>query len=449
MERLWRWLIGGCIWAGSMGSFGALYTVGPGGTHATLQTAIEAVQATAADDEIRLRGIDLSGGVNLVLSATSGSLTISGGWNADFTLASGSGLDPVNATVINANEERTNLRVLASAGVLEIRRLRLIFGRGAGGDNGGNLSAQLTGSAQLRLDDVHFLQGLATNVGAGGYISAAGTSRFEARNCSIQGNRINAASGSHFGTGLAINAADSANIVLARLSIFANEGLGGVAGFGSGLDLLARNDAVIDVVDSLIASNRSTSTDSASALSVLALNGALINLARIRIQANDAIAADRRQVLLDRRDLSVIFMNDSLISDSNSAALFAIAYPGAGGLVLNNLTMARNASPGQLLDLGSMLTLNNSIVHANGTATLSAMGTNNLGSNLGFSAPIFEDLSTYRLAVGSPGIDQGSAAVPGGLGTFDIDLNPRVLGLAVDIGATEFVPNVLFQSSFE
>jgi hypothetical protein len=383
------------------------------------------------------------------MSPSNGSLVISGGWNADYSLALGSASDPLGATEINANLLRSGLRVQASAGVLELRRLRFFRGRGVGPDNGGNLSAEIAGSAHLRLHDVHFLEGSATHVGAGALIALRGAARLEANDCTFQQNQISAAN-AYFGVGLAINAGNNATASLTRMAVLGGEGVGGVEGYGSGIDVLAGNEVVLTIADSVLSSNTSSASSGASVVSVLALNSAVVSLERVRVQLNNASASASHQVLLDRRDQSTIHLSNSVISDSSMAALAAVAQAGVGGIVLNNLTLTRNAAPGLLLDLGgSLLTLNNSIVHNNGMSLLKAVGVNNLGANVGLPAPSFAGPSDYRLAAGSPGIDQGTVAVPMGLGAFDVDRKPRVVGLQVDIGASEFVSDVILRSGFE
>ena len=59
--------------------------------------------------------------------------------------------------------------------------------------------------------------------------------------------------------------------------------------------------------------------------------------------------------------------------------------------------------------------------------------------------PVFADATSFHQGVGSPTIDKGGS--DSGVGTFDLDGNPRKIGAAVDIGADEFdptPPNVVF-----
>ena len=64
----------------------AILTVGPGGTHATVQAAIDDAQATPDDDELRLRATTFFEHLELFESDTGGRLEISGGWDAAFAV---------------------------------------------------------------------------------------------------------------------------------------------------------------------------------------------------------------------------------------------------------------------------------------------------------------------------------------------------------------------------
>jgi hypothetical protein len=52
--------------------------------------------------------------------------------------------------------------------------------------------------------------------------------------------------------------------------------------------------------------------------------------------------------------------------------------------------------------------------------------------------PVFADTTLFHQAIGSPTIDKGGS--DSGVGTLDLDGNPRRIGAAVDIGADEFDP---------
>lgn len=64
-------------------AFGAVFTVGPGGSHATVQAALNTAVQTAGDDEVRIAvGTYPEALAALVLADER--LDVSGGWNATF-----------------------------------------------------------------------------------------------------------------------------------------------------------------------------------------------------------------------------------------------------------------------------------------------------------------------------------------------------------------------------
>lgn len=450
--QVWLWLVT-CVVLGQVGGVrAAVLTVGPGGTHPSFQAAVNAASANPEADEIRLLGEVLVGQANIVVNASSGSLAVSGGWNASFTARVADGLSPF-ATVINANEAGTGLRIVADAGLVELSGFRVTYGVGSDPSTGGNLTADIGGTAQLHLTDVHFRQGAASHVGAGAFITLAGAATAQLRDCSFANNRINAVSGSYFGAGLALSAFDSTVADLARVSIFANEGIGATQGNGTGLRILARNSSLVIVTDSDIGHNSSTSSSSSAAISIQSQESSLVDLQRMRIAFNSATAPPSSQVFIDERDAALVYLTDSLVNDSTMLALRAstsgTASP-SGSVRFNNLTITRNSAPGGFAAGGdNPITLYNSIVHDNGSGFLPAVGSNNLGSNLGLAAPTFVGPSDYHLAAGSAGIDAGNSLVPGGLGVRDADGNPRVHGAEVDIGAYEYRSDEILHTGFE
>lgn len=72
------------------------------------------------------------------------------------------------------------------------------------------------------------------------------------------------------------------------------------------------------------------------------------------------------------------------------------------------------------------------------------------GSNLLGIDPLFVSPAMWdcRLRTGSPALNEGDNSPPGGLGQTDLDGNPRVFDIVVDIGAYEWVA-ALFEDGFE
>lgn len=427
----------------------AIYTVGPSGSFGTLQAAVDAAAATADDDQLRLEAVVLFGAASINVDNATGSLIVSGGWNSSFTELIASG-NAFNSTFLNASGSDTTLRVSVSSGILELSGFRVSFGSGASG-TGGNIEAKVNGG-ELRLFDMHFRNGSAVHVGAGGQFTAYESGTIRGTLCSFANNNLTPTAATRAGAGARLNAADSGLIVFSETDIFANEAGAGAPVSGVGLDVDARGDSRVILSDVLIVSN-STAASSGSAFNVTARGNALVNGERLTLSGNSgAVGATAiRQVQVATFDSAQVYLTDSLISDSAMTGIGAMATAG-NGIHFNNLTVTRNTGAGVAFfaQPGASITLHNSIVHGNGSSepATTASG-NNVGANLGLPAPTFVTTGNYRLAPGSRGIDEGTAAVPGGLGLLDLDRQERISGASVDIGAYEQVSDTQFANGFE
>lgn len=97
----------------------AVFTVGAGGTHSSVQAALDAAIAAPGEDEVRIASgtwLERVGVAQTVADRT----TVSGGWTAGFTIRVA---DPT-LTVIDAQDAGSAFRVSASAGYVEVSNLR-------------------------------------------------------------------------------------------------------------------------------------------------------------------------------------------------------------------------------------------------------------------------------------------------------------------------------------
>jgi hypothetical protein len=108
-----------------------------------------------------------------------------------------------------------------------------------------------------------------------------------------------------------------------------------------------------------------------------------------------------------------------------------------GAIALSNLTVTHNGGTG--IDVAGGASVVNTIAFGNGTDLLLGSGSF-AASNLVGVDPLFEPGSLYRIQAGSPARDAGTNAPPGGLGPRDLDLEARLVGPSVDIGAHEYRP---------
>jgi hypothetical protein len=143
-------------------------------------------------------------------------------------------------------------------------------------------------------------------------------------------------------------------------------------------------------------------------------------------------------------------MSDSIVAGGDGMGIRYVARQG-GTIEFTNLTVVDHPEAGitESVNDGSV-SIANTIVFGN-TPDLDAPDAVTEANLVGVD-PVFVDPVTadYRLQEGSPAIDVGSNAPPGGLGPFDVEGNPRVVNGIVDVGAVEFVPEpgaVLLQTT--
>lgn len=138
----------------------ATYRVGNGTgcTHATIQAAINAAVATAADDEIRISGNWTSQA--LTINAAQGAITLAGGYPG-CTFAT-----PVAGarSALTGNNASSVLRINASSAV-SLRSLDIQGGRSS--DNGGGIRYTATAAATFVLEDSFVRNNNADNAGGG------------------------------------------------------------------------------------------------------------------------------------------------------------------------------------------------------------------------------------------------------------------------------------------
>ncbi len=229
------------------------------------------------------------------------------------------------------------------------------------------------------------------------------------------------------------------------------------ATIGAGLQAQLSGETWLDIRDSRFEQHAlHGAAVSGSALAIDAGNFALITLQRLRIIGNTVPAAaggTRSQAQITLGDSAQLAMIDSIVANSNGKGL-DVAASTAGAARLQNLTISGHDGIGvALLGAGGPRSLVNSIVHGNYGASFGvltepgAQRLNNLGDDINAQDPLFVGPGDFHLQAGSPAIDAGT--IEFGVGLFDVDGQPRVVGAMVDIGAHEAQADTLFAHGFE
>lgn len=429
----------------------AVLTVGPAGSYADIQTAIDDAVTMAGDDEVRVQSGTFTENLQVYPDGVDDRLVLTGSWNSTFTARSGT------TTTIDAN------------------------------DAGRVLDAYLEGSDSLRVEGFTLTNGLAnSNAGVAAYL--IGNAGIE-----IDGNRIvanHALDARTSGGGLTVNLVDNSTALIRDNVIDGNtaESTGSVDARGGGLVVQADTATSATITGNTISNNAVSVAGGGSALAGgmdLILYGGLEHLVAgntiigntldggngtgvgVLIGGPDWMFRNNRiedntflpgtlfasQVSVSSWSGGTGIVRDCLIAGGNGRGLQAYANDSAT-VNLINLTVVAHPERGVYgvvndPGMGGMINVYNVISSGNATdldVSPEAVTSNNvIGATPGFVDPVG---GNYRLATGSPAIDAGDNSPPGGLGMADLDGHARVIGIAVDAGAYER-SDTLFGDGFE
>ncbi|HVS02961.1 MAG TPA: right-handed parallel beta-helix repeat-containing protein [Thermoanaerobaculia bacterium] len=424
----------------------ATFTVGPGGTHATIQAAIDTALATPGDHHVRVqKGIYEE---RLTIGSPQGALIVSGGWDAAFAVQ-----DPTapNETIVNALGDGRALHVSCTEGRILLSNLMLTGGHLVQpAVVGGGVAVFVQESCDVTLSGTLISENrvdkTAVNppptqipLGGGIYGFVANAGRLEVRHSILFANELhNTANGPVTGAGGYFHARDNGIVELRDNRVNWNVGESLDPGArGGGLFVEVIDAARAELVDNLLADNRLTGPEaggSGAYLSASFCGGCGVELVRSEIRHNDG--GDDGHLVLSVRSGAAIEATDSLIARGDGNGVLVDRF--GGDLTLTNLTVANHPGNGlEVVGATGTVEMHNTILFANGTNVVGLSGVD--PSNLVGTDPIFVDHAggDYHLALTSPAIDAGDDTPPGGLGTHDLDGGPRVQGPHVDIGAYE------------
>ncbi|MBK8068925.1 MAG: right-handed parallel beta-helix repeat-containing protein [Rhodanobacteraceae bacterium] len=443
-----RWLAVVAAVALATGSKATVYTVGAGGTHASLQEAVDAAFLNPGPDEVRLREGTLVGVTGVNGNLSNNDLTVSGGWDASYA---GTGSAP---TILDAAGMGSVLRVYPSGGNVQISRLSMHNGALPSQPVGIDVNA--TGFATVQIFQVDIADGIVTSGSAG----CVGLNARDDSQVSLSQSRVHhctsgsALPGSSGGTGIRVVTLDRGRVSLDDVKVDEHQTQASVQTTGTGISVNGSGQSNVDLHNVRIHGNSTTAPSVfGSGLALELAGSATATLSRLEVFDNLApgAASTTSQLGLSASDFAAIRLVSSLLRDGPQSALSATSVGASARVHMHNLTIVQHAARGiAFFGPAGSLTLHNSIVQDNGLTSPLPVGggDHNLGADLLLTPVSFSGPGDYRLPSGSPGVDAGTDAVPLGLAAMDFVGEPRVQGAASDIGAFErTVP--LFTSGFE
>lgn len=431
-----------------------LFRVGPGGSHTTIQAAVDAALATPGGDTIRVAEGSRVERIEILENpaAPNGNLVLSGGWLAPAYIARS---DAFGATEVSAAGSGRPLHVDCVDGDVTIDGFTFRDGRVDEtdvGSWGGGALLVASGACQLVFTRNRVIANRAAEVvaeptrgAAGGGLAAGlwgGGSLIVTDNV-VEANEIASADhavagGAHFSIGADSTFSITGNRFLANRVTAAGQANASGAAIefydGPSSGDFSDNWLLDGVVDGSVTVVGAAKFGSPSG------TANRLTLHRNRILRNEGGDDFSPQVLVWAGGSSEFVLSDSLIADSESQAGIALSTHDAADIVVGNLTVSGNAGgPGiEASGAGSAsIEVWNSISFGNGTNDQFAGGTERHAHFTADPHFVAAARGDYHLRLDSPAINAGLAGVPGGLGPADLDLGPRVRGAAVDAGAYE------------
>ncbi len=428
----------------------AVFTVGAGGTHSSVQSALTAAIAAGGDNEVRIQAGTFVENVFADVPVGAGTLSVSGGWNASFD----SRTYDASLTVLDGGGDDGVLALNAAGGSTTIENLTIT--NGSKFLDGAGIQVRPSGTASVALRHLRIVDNQATyDHGSPGQTGlsawASGDATLVVDSCTISGNTaIGTADANTTAAGASFSLEGNATLVLNSTSITGNSATSAAYGtYGTGLALYLSDNAIATLTYLLVADNLS-SPGPGSYFTGGALRASAGDHSRLVIRDSSFLrngtagAAAGQQLEVANSGSASVLVETTLIADGPGTAtsgLTAIAVASAGAFDIVNTTITGHSGTGLSKSQDGPVFLGNSIVSGNQNDVYEHRPLTR-GSNLIGADPLFVDAAggDYRLTAASPAVDAGEP-LPQFLGSLDLDDNPRIVGDAVDLGAYEYQGN--------
>lgn len=431
-------------------------TVGPEGAFATIQDAISSCpNASECHVDVQMGQTYTE---NVVMEFfTGGKIVMTGGWDSTFT----SREEGSRSSTIDGGGTGRVLDI-QNGGTATIEIEGFIIENGSS-TNGAGISVKPTGLSNVivKLTNLDIRNNHASDTsecyGGGVYADIDGSERLEIVNCEIHQN---SASGADyvFGGGIMISAYESTSFLVKDTWVEHNTGISDTGEIqGAGQAFYTDDDCSGEVVNVRVTNNTASGTGGSvfgtgGSMAPLGFSSLVVRRCVWALNENLTGSADGDQLTIFSHNASTLLITDSAVVLGDQDGLSASAYFGAQQQFVN-LTVAENTGVGISVELSDAATasLYNSISYGNGTNASLAAAVDSEDNLIGVD-PVWvapgPPSYNYHLDQGSPALDAGNNAPPGGLGPLDLDGQPRVENSVVDIGCYEGAGQI-FADGFE
>ncbi len=427
--------------------FTVSFTANPDADYTDLQIAIDAAITAGGNHEVRMQS-GQSFGTNVSVNISNGTdLTISGGWNSDFTTQ----MDSFSSTSLYAGVDQLSygasrvMNVNLTDGVLRLHNFAIQRGSGTG--FGAGINAMVNGPSEFNLSSILCANNYAISnnsaTGAGLSVTGFANSKISITESVFTNNIAESTGSTVSGAGLLARMNEQSQLTVSHSTITRNSSDSPIQVTGLGVLIDANQDAEVEFTHNYLAQNKNN-----EASAVLGVNAGLwFNDQSVGIIANNDVflaqnddtdinTSTLSQINLLGSNTSQIWFANNFIHNAPTSGIRAESRDTAMLTLINN-TLYDHGGSSVFFTGGSTARFGNNIMALDGGGNF--IHSNILQTNNSTANPQLLNTDEPMIADTSPARDMGNNNPwPNALPQFDFYDNNRIGNTGiVDIGAAE------------